>query len=412
MCHDTAPKEVSIGPRLGILARMADTAAAPEASPESTDQETVFFSRANIWRTGLVVMALVFLFLFLRFVIDDGGSVIFTVLMSWFASIAMAPAVDWLVRRFSMKRGLATMLVMLAFIVAAVIFFVAFGALLVDQIAQIVTSIPSLLQSLIDWINQRFNQNLDLNAILQTLNLDAEKAQQLATQVGSQALGIVSSVLGSFFGLFTIGLFTFYLSADGPRLRRWLASLFPARGQRFFFNVWDITAQKTGGYIGARVILALINSSTTAVVFFFIGMPYWLALAIWTGVVAQFVPTIGTYIAIILPVIVGLLSPTPWVGVVALVWALLYQQVENLTIEPRISARAVDVHPAVAFGSVLLGAALFGVAGAFLAIPVVAMLLSLLDIYAKRHEIMAESDEGIDVDDDSGGSLDPAPTSA
>ncbi len=372
--------------------------------------ELVKFSGRNIWRIGLVVMALVFLFLFLRFVIDDGGGVIFTVLMSWFASIAMAPAVDWLVRRFSMRRGLATMLVMLAFVIAAVIFFVAFGALLVDQISQIVTSIPDLLQGLIDWINQRFNQNLDLNAILQTLNLDAQKAQALASQVGAQALSILSSVLGSFFGLFTIGLFTFYLSADGPRLRRWLASLFPARGQRFFFDVWDITAQKTGGYIGARVILALINSTTTGIVFLIIGMPYWLALAIWTGVVAQFVPTIGTYIAIILPVIVGLLSPTPWVGIVALVWALLYQQVENLTIEPRISARAVDVHPAVAFGSVLLGAALFGVAGAFLAIPVVAMLLALLGIYAKRHEIMAEADDS--TDDTGGGSLDSAPASA
>lgn len=386
---------------------MSETATQPAPLPAVEPEETVLFSRSNIWRVGLVVMALVFLFLFFRFVIDDGGSVIFTVLMSWFASIAMAPAVDWLVRRFSMKRGLATILVMLAFIVAAALFFFAFGALLVDQIAQIVTEIPDLLQAAIAWINERFNQNLDLNTILQTLNLDAQKAQQLASQVGAQALGILSSVLGSFFGLFTIGLFTFYLSADGPRLRRWLASLFPARGQRFFFNVWDITAQKTGGYIGARVILALINSTTTGIVFFFIGMPYWLALAIWTGVVAQFVPTIGTYIAIILPVIVGLLSPNPWVGVIALVWALLYQQVENLTIEPRISAKAVDVHPAVAFGSVLLGAALFGVAGAFLAIPVTAMLLALLDIYAKRHEIMAE--DGLTPDDSGGGALDGEP---
>ena len=63
---------------------------------------------------------------------------------------------------------------------------------------------------------------------------------------------------------------------------------------------------------------------------------------LWTGIVAQFVPTIGTYISIILPVIVGLLSPNPWLGVIALAWAIAYQQVENLTIEPRISAKAVD----------------------------------------------------------------------
>ncbi len=390
-----------------VVPTTADAVSEP-AQPvvEVPKRRQVTLVPGNIWRVGLVVIALIALALFLRFVIDDGGSVIFTVLMSWFASIAMAPAVNRLSRH--MKRGFATMLVMLAFLVAAIIFVLSFGSLFVDQVAQIVAALPGLVEGAIDWINQRFNQNIDINQITQSLNLDANKAQALATQIGSQALSILGSVLGSIFGLFTFALFTFYLSADGPRLRRWLASLFPERGQAFFFNVWDITAQKTGGYIGARVILAFINSFTTGIVFFLIGMPYWLALAIWTGVVAQFVPTIGTYIAIILPVIVGLLSPTPWVGIAALVWALLYQQVENLTIEPRISARAVNVHPAVAFGSVMLGAALFGVAGAFLAIPVIAMMLSLLDIYAKRHEIIADTR----LEEPGGGDLSPEPAPA
>jgi predicted PurR-regulated permease PerM len=78
------------------------------------------------------------------------------------------------------------------------------------------------------------------------------------------------------------------------------------------------------------------------------------------------------------------------VGIIALVWAILYQQVENLLIEPRISARAVNVNPAVAFGSVLLGASLFGVAGAFLAIPVTAMLFAMLDTYGKRYELIED----------------------
>ncbi len=366
----------------------AGTATESGANTNGAQATAITFVPRNVWRVGFVVMALVLLFLLIRFVIDDGGATIFTLLMSWFASIAMAPAVERLSRH--MKRGFATMLVMLAFVLFAVIFVLAFGSLLVDQVAQVVVGLPDLIDTLIAKFNERFNQTIDVNQILDALNLDAAKAQELATQIGSQAIGILGSVLGTFFGLFTFALFTFYLSADGPRLRTWIAGLFPERGQAFFFNVWDITAQKTGGYVGARVILAVINSTTTGIVFLIIGMPYWLALAIWTGVVAQFVPTIGTYIAIVLPVIVGLLSPTPWVGVAALVWALLYQQVENLTIEPKISARAVNVHPAVAFGAVMLGAALFGVAGAFLAIPVAAMMLALLGIYAKRHEIKDE----------------------
>ena len=170
-------------------------------------------------------------------------------------------------------------------------------------------------------------------------------------------------MIGGVFGLFTFGLFAFYLSADGPRFRLWLASLFTPRLQDVFVNVWDVTAAKTGGYVAARVVLAALNGGTTAIVFLIIGMPGWLALRNLEWTRRPIVPTIGTYIAIVLPVIVGLLSPNPGSVSSRLAWGILYQQIENLTFEPRISARAVNVHPAVAFGSVLLGAGLFGVAG-------------------------------------------------
>lgn len=350
---------------------------------------------SNVWRIGLVVLAVIALGLVLRFFIQDAGSVIFTVLMSWFAAIAMAPVVDRLSRR--MRRGVATILVMLAFAVLMVIFVVAFGSLLVGQLTDLITRIPDLIDSAVAWVNQQFSLTLTADSVLSSIggskNVDFGA---IATQLGPSLLGFITSFLGSVFGLFTFGLFTFYFSAQMPQLERWVTSLFPSKSQRVVGDIWHLTAQKTGGYVGARVVLALISSVSTGIVFALIGMPYWLPLALWTGIVAQFVPTIGTYIAISLPVLVGFLSPNPWLGLIALAWGLLYQQVENLTIEPRISARAVDVNPAVGFGAVLLGTALFGVAGAFLAVPVIAMFLALLEIYGKRYEIEADADLGID----------------
>jgi predicted PurR-regulated permease PerM len=289
-----------------------------------------------------------------------------------------------------MKRGLATGLVMLALGIAIIVFIVVFGQLLVDQIATLIKSLPDLVNRILDEIAKRTGSQLDIPGLLSSLNLDPGTIAGYAGSFLSSALSIAGTVLTSVFGVFTFALFTFYLAADGPRLRLYLASLFPQQLQTVVTTVWDTTATKTGNYVAARVVLATINSVTTGIVFWAIGMPYWLALSIWTGVVAQFVPTIGTYIAIILPVIVGIISPTPWLGLAALVWALLYQQVENLTIEPRISARAVDVHPAVAFAAVMLGAALFGAAGALLAIPVSAMLLSLMDTYQARYDLLPE----------------------
>ena len=307
-----------------------------------------------------------------------------------------------------MKRGVATILVMAAFVVFVVIFGVAFGALLVDQLSELIARIPALIDSALAWVNSTFSQSLTLDGILTSIGAANLDFGSIASKVGINVFGLLSSALGSIFGLFTFGLFTFYFSAQMPQLQVWVARLFPAKTQALFGNVWRITAQKTGGYVGARVLLGTINAVTSGIVFFAIGLPYWLPLALWTGVVAQFVPTIGTYIAIVLPVLVGLLSAHPWTGVVALGWALLYQQVENLTIEPKISAKAVNVNPAVSFGAVLLGAALFGVAGAFLAVPVVAMMLALLDIYGKRYDLVSES-PGSDEPDDEPRSAAPTP---
>ncbi|TQM62867.1 putative PurR-regulated permease PerM [Humibacillus xanthopallidus] len=369
---------------------------------EATGVAAQSLSMRSVWRIGFALLGVVAVGAFALFVLRDGGDLIFTVLMSLFAAIAMAPGVDRLAKH--MRRGAATGLVMGAFAVFVVLFLAAFGKLFVDQVVQLLLYVPKLVDGTLEWVNSSFSMSLTRDNVLSSVGLTPDKLAAAAEKAGMSALGFLGSTLGALFSVFTFGMFIFYLSAQMPQFERWVGSLFPARAQPVAQKVWTITAEKTGGYIASRLILAGINAATTAIVFIIIGMPYWLALALWTGIVAQFVPTIGTYISIILPVAVGLLTPTPWIGVIALVWAVLYQQVENLFIEPKISSKAVDVNPAVSFGAVLLGAALFGVAGAFLAVPVIAMLLSLADIYGKRYELLPSISNAIDHARPAGGS--------
>jgi predicted PurR-regulated permease PerM len=126
--------------------------------------------------------------------------------------------------------------------------------------------------------------------------------------VAGGVLGFLTSVVSAAFSTFTFAFFTYYFSADAPRLRRWMARLFPPRQQEIVVGVWDLAVIKTGSYLSARVVLAAICGTTTALFLLVIEIPYWLALGTWTGVVAQFVPTIGTYVAILLPVMVGLIG--------------------------------------------------------------------------------------------------------
>jgi len=367
----------------------AATPAAPGATaPPGATDVVVHLDRRNVWRTGWVLVAVVALAALGNFVIDDGGSVIFTLVMSMLAAIAMEPAVARLSHR--MRRGVATMLVMLGVLVFIIIFLLAFGRLLGQQIATFVQSVPALVESAVTWANETFGTSMSVESLLEQFTGGTAGLATVAGDLAGGLIGVVAAVLGAFFSSITFFFFTFYLSADNPRLRMWVARLVPPKQQEVFGVAWDLAVIKTGGYVSARLVLAAICGGLSSIFMLIIGMDYWLALGIWTGLVAQFVPTIGTYIAIALPVFVGLVGPEPWQGVALLAFALVYQQIENVTIEPRISAEAVDVHPAVSFAAVMLGAALFGVAGAFVAVPVSALILALFGIYSKKYELVPE----------------------
>ena len=286
-----------------------DAPLSPVVVDSPRTRTSVTFEPGNFWRNGLVAASVVALGAFLWFVLDDGGSVIFTLLISWFAALAMEPAVAKLGHR--MKRGTATLLVILSAGLFLVLFGLAFGNLIAEQLIQAVKALPSFAANLSDWINRVLGTDYTGEEMLTTAGITQDTVAAWGKDLVGGVLGLVVSALGALFSSFTFVLFTFYFSADAPRLKRWIAALFPVRSQPVFVTTWDLAVEKTGGYVSARVVLAFINGSTTSLFMLLIGMPYWLVLGIWTGVVAQFVPTIGTYIAIILPTVGRPAEPRP-----------------------------------------------------------------------------------------------------
>ncbi len=181
------------------------------------------------------------------------------------------------------------------------------------------------------------------------------------------------------------------MSAEGPKLRDTVSRRFPPRQQRVIATVWTIAVQKTGGYVVSRLVLAALSALVTGVFLAILGVPYWLPLAIWTGLVSQFIPTIGTYLAILLPALIALAAqPTDAIWVV--VFATVYQQIENYVIGPRVTALTVFIHPAVAFGAVIVGASLFGPLGGLVSIPVVAAIQAVIETYGHRYELVGTGD--------------------
>ena len=172
--------------------RVDDELTPDERSGEWLSRTQVTFVPANVWRVGLVVLAVFGLGLLINFVLDDGGGVLFTVLMSWFAAIAMAPVVRWLSQW--MKRGVATMIVMVSAILFATVFFLMFGALFVDQLVQLVMLIPDLIDEAIVWANTTFNLTLSQESILDMAGISAQDMAATAAELGLGLLAFVVSL--------------------------------------------------------------------------------------------------------------------------------------------------------------------------------------------------------------------------
>lgn len=311
------------------------------------------------------------------------------VVVSLFLSFAMEPAVQWMARR-GIRRGVGTWAVFLGGFLLFAVFATAMAALVIDQARNLVNAGPELLGDIAveveDWLPAEVGAPLRewLEEQQQAL---PQRLTGLAGTLGRGAVGISQTVLGGVFQLATIGLVTFYLTADGPRLRKQLASRLEPRDQVRVLGLWELAVAKTGGYVYSRFIIMILSSIFHITVFLLIGLDYAFALGLWVGIVSSLIPAIGTYLAGALPVIVALASSPPTV-----LWVIgaivVYQQVENYLVMPRITHSTMQVHPAIAFLSVLAGAALGGVTGALLAIPAVAIGTALISAAGEEYEVL------------------------
>jgi predicted PurR-regulated permease PerM len=306
------------------------------------------------------------------------------ILIAFFLALAVEPAVSWMAAR-GMRRGLATALVFLAVMIVAAGFVTLLGSMLAGQIVKMVEGFPDYLDSVIHWINTHFHTDLRRVDIQEGV-LRSDWLRNYVQNSATGVLDVSAQVLGGLFQLLTITLFSFYFAADGPRLRRALCSVLPPARQAEVLRAWEIAVDKTGGYLYSRGLMALISGIAHYILLEVLGVPYAPVLAVWVGLVSQFIPTIGTYLAGALPMLIAF-TVAPWYALWVLIFVVVYQQFENYVLQPKLTSKTVDIHPAVAFGSVVAGTALLGAVGALIAIPAVATLQAFLGAYVKRYDV-------------------------
>ncbi|CAL9293465.1 AI-2E family transporter [Streptomyces olindensis] len=335
-------------------------------------------------RAMVLALALVAVFQLGSWAFHQLTGLLINVLIAFFLALAIEPAVSWMASR-GMRRGLATFVVFIGVMIVAAGFVTLLGSILADQIIKMIEGFPEYLDSVINWINTHFKTDLKRVDIQEGL-LRSDWLRNYVQNSATGVLDVSAQVIGGLFQLLTIALFSFYFAADGPRLRRALCSVLPPARQAEVLRAWEIAVNKTGGYIYSRGLMALISGIAHFVLLQVLDVPYAPVLAVWVGLVSQFIPTIGTYLAGALPMLIAF-TVNPWYALWVLIFVVIYQQFENYVLQPKLTSKTVDIHPAVAFGSVIAGTALLGAVGALIAIPAIATLQAFLGAYVKRYDV-------------------------
>jgi predicted PurR-regulated permease PerM len=303
-----------------------------------------------------------------------------------FLALAIEPGVNRLAAR-GWRRGTATALILFSTVFAFVVFVAGVGTVIGTQIADVLDDADQYITDTVEFLNNNFGTDIDPQEVIDEFNNPEGAVQDFIASQGDEAFRLSLTALQVILQGLSAVLFTFYIVADGPRLRRSLCSRLPPDKQRRVLRAWELAITKTGGYLYSRALLALISAFFHWIAFQSIGTQAPIALAVWVGLVSQFLPVVGTYIAGVLPVLVTFID-SPVKALLVLAFIIIYQQVENYLFAPRITARTMEMHPAIAFGAALGGAALLGVVGAILALPAAAMAQALVSEWGNRYDVV------------------------
>ncbi|HWB88589.1 MAG TPA: AI-2E family transporter [Acidimicrobiia bacterium] len=315
------------------------------------------------------------------------------VFVALFVAVAFEPPVHYLHKR-GWRRGAATGAVFLAALVVIVVFFWALVPLFVEQFQQLIDSVPGIVESFLLFLEETFQFDLaqvDPSQVGQDL---LNSIQGLGGAIAGGLVGLASTVLGFVFFATTVALFAFYMIAELPKLQRTVLSFMPEEQQHRAIRIWDVAVEKMGGYVYSRLILGVISATLTTIFLQALGVRFAVSLGIWVGVLSQFVPVVGTYLAAILPALVALSFNSASTALWVVVYLVVYQQVENYLISPRITKRTMEIHPAVSVAAIIIGGTLMGGVGVILALPMAGIIQAIVSETRKSYEVILDGDDG------------------
>src|SRR6266851_1647400 len=339
------------------------------------------------WVQTRVVLRIIVLLLAvaaLLWIIYKLTAVILLVVLSIFFAYLVAPLVDLVQRPIRLGKRELMMPRGLAIAIVYVVLFVGIGLAIYFLAPQLGSQFPEFKKQATDYyktitstsdrLNQYFKQHRMPEAVVDTLNKTAlgliAKGGELASTAFDRMLGLIIFIPW----LVLIPILSFFFLKDADSFRRSVLAMLPRgrlrwRGDEFFQDVNSTLA----AYIRAQLTACLLIAGFCSVGFALLGLPSPLVLGLIAGML-EFVPLIGPLAVAILAILLALLHSGFGMAFVVLLFLGVLRIVQDYVIYPRIIGEGIHLHPLAVILAILAGAEIAGVAGIFLAIPVIAVL--------------------------------------
>jgi predicted PurR-regulated permease PerM len=316
--------------------------------------------------------------------LTNARQVIILIVVALFLAVGLNPGVEAL-ERLGISRRWSVLLVFLALVG----FFVGFGFAIVPPLSEQTTAIIHNLTSGHGYLEQLQNnprlQDLDKRYHLLQKARTALQSKDLGTRAANGVVGVGQVVLSGVFSTLTVLILTLYFLSSLPSITGFMYRLAPRSRRARVALLGDEILTRIGGYVAGNLLISLIAGVTAYIFLLIVGVPYALALALLVAI-TDLIPLVGATIGAVFVTALSFFSG-PWVGIATGIYFLIYQQVENYIIQPRVMKRSVDVQPAVTIIAALIGGALLGVIGALLAIPAAAAVaLIVREVVMPRQE--------------------------
>ncbi len=310
-------------------------------------------------------------------------SVLVLIVASLFLAAGLNPLVEWL-ERHGVRRGPSVLVVTVGVVGVLSLFVLAIVPVIADQVAAITSNAPGWLDELQGNPRiQAFDDEYDLIGNLEEYVAEGNFIGPLFGGV----LGFGLRLLSSLFNVFIVLVLTLYFLASLHRTKRSLYALVPASRRDRFSRLADQVVANIGGYVAGAFVVAVTAGAVSLVFLLVVGLAEYAVALAFVVALLDVIPMIGATLGAVVVSAIGFATDVR-TGLACVIFFLIYQQLENYVVYPRVMSRSVDIPGAVAVIAALIGAALLGVVGALLAIPTAAaVMLILREVVQRRQDV-------------------------